>query len=356
MPFLPLHGHAALRARLNDAITHERLPSSLLLQGAAGIGKQRLALWIGQRLVCDGPDPRPCGSCQQCRYALAGTHPDIHWYFPRPRLKDGNASPAQVTDDFREVIAERAETGAYSPAPPADAILIATTRSMVQSAALAPAMAARKIYIVGDAERMVVREGAEEAAGAFLKLLEEPPARATIILTSSEPGALIPTIRSRVVAIRMAPLSRADTESVLREPAMAEAVAQAGAPGSVDEQLRVASGAPGALLQGAAWADAIQRARALLEATAGNRQEQARTALLQGSNKARGSFTTTLEALTALLHERIQGLVTRGAPRRASDAARAINAVEQAKERATANVNPQLITSELIRNLRELAQ
>ena len=47
---------------------------------------------------------------------------------------------------------------------------------------------------------LVVQEGQDEAANAFLKLLEEPPPHALIVLTSSEPGALLPTIRSRVIA------------------------------------------------------------------------------------------------------------------------------------------------------------
>jgi hypothetical protein len=137
------------------------------------------------------PSPRPCGSCQHCRYAVAGTHPDIHWYFPRPRLKDSDPSPEDVEDDFRDAVAERTKTGVYPPPPPEDAILIATIRAMAHSAALLPALGARKVYVLGDADRLVVREDSELAAGAFLKLLEEPPPRATIVLTSSEPGALI---------------------------------------------------------------------------------------------------------------------------------------------------------------------
>jgi DNA polymerase-3 subunit delta' len=195
-----------------------------------GIGKQRLALWLGQRLLCTGAEPRPCGSCQHCRYALAGTHPDIHWYFPRPRLKDTDPSPEDVEDDFREAIGDRTKSGVYAPPPPEDAILIATIRAMSHSASLLPALGARKVYVLGDADRLVVREDAEYAAGAFLKLLEEPPPRATIILTSSEPGALIPTIRSRVVAIRVPRLSPEAVDAVLAEPAMREALSAGGVP------------------------------------------------------------------------------------------------------------------------------
>jgi DNA polymerase-3 subunit delta' len=355
VPLLPLQGHETLRQRLDDSVRRGALPGSLLFQGPLGIGKQRLALWLGQRLLCIGPEPRPCGTCQHCRYALAGTHPDIHWYFPRPRLKESDLSPDDIADDFRDAIADRTKTGVYAPPPPEEAIFVATIRAMVQSAALAPALAARSVYVLGDADRMVIREGAEEAAGAFLKLLEEPPARATIILTSSEPGALIPTIRSRVVALRVAPLGPDAVDTVLAEPAMREALASAGVPARREEQRRLAAGAPGALLARGEWSEALARAHRLLDAAAtADRREQLRTALLQGSAKSRGAFSTSLDALTTLLHERARASVDRGNVRGARDAARALDVVEQAKERATGNVNPQLITSELLRQLEAL--
>ena len=347
-----MHGHAVLRIRFDDAIRRDALPGSLLLHGPLGVGKQRLALWLGQRLLCNGPEPRPCGSCQHCRYALAGTHPDLHWYFPRPRLKDGDASPAKIEDDFREAIGERLRTGAYAPPPPEEGIFVATVRAIVQSAAMAPALAARKVYILGEAERMVLRDGAEEAAGAFLKLLEEPPARANIVLTTSEPGALIPTIRSRLVAVRVAALGPADVQAVLAEPAMRDAVVGAGGPKSPSEQSRLAGGAPGALLSGAEWGDALARARRMLDAaSSADRREQVRASLMQGSSKARGAFSTALDALTTLLHERVRDAAERGNARGASAAARALDCVERAKEQATGNVNPQLITSALLRQL-----
>ncbi|MEO6526199.1 MAG: hypothetical protein ABIP93_06215 [Gemmatimonadaceae bacterium] len=355
MPLLPIHGHSALRQRLDDAIRRDALPGSLLLHGPLGVGKQRLALWLGQRLLCAGAEPRPCGTCQHCRYALAGTHPDIHWYFPRPRLKDSDVRSEDINDDFREAVADRVKTGVYAPPAPEEAIFVATIRAIVSSAALAPALGSRKIYIVGDAERMVVREGAEEAAGAFLKLLEEPPVRANIILTSSEPGALIPTIRSRVVALRVTAQGQTAVDAVLAEPAMRDALAAAGVPNKPEEQRRLAAGAPGALLARSEWAEAVARARRMLEAASdGDRREQFRSALAQGSSKARGAFSTSLDALTTLLHERMRASADRGNVAGATAAAHAMDAVEEAKERATGNVNPQLITRELLRRLEAL--
>jgi DNA polymerase III subunit delta' len=355
VPLLPIHGHAALRSRFDQALRRDALPGSLLLHGPAGIGKQRLALWLGQRLVCEGPEPRPCGSCQHCRYALAGTHPDVHWFFPRPRLKDGDASPEKIEDDFREAIGERIATGAYAPAPPGEGIFVSTIRAIVHSAVMAPALAARKVYILGEAERMVLREDAEEAAGAFLKLLEEPPGRANLILTSSEPGALIPTIRSRLVAVRVPPLGADDVDAVLAEPAMRAAILAAGGPATAAEQRRLAAGAPGVLLAGGEWGEALSRARRMLDAASSHdRREQMRTALTQGSSKARGAFSTALDALTTLLHERVRDAADRGNAPVATSAVRALDEVELAKERASGNVSPQLITSELLRKLEGL--
>ena len=253
---------------------------------------------------------------------------------------------------MREAAADRLKTGAYAPPPPEDGIFVSTIRAIVHSASLAPALAHRKVYILGEAERMVVREDAEEAAGAFLKLLEEPSARTNIILTTSEPGALIPTIRSRLVAVRVPTLGATDVDAVLGEPAMHEAVVDAGGPASLVEQRRVAAGAPGSLLAGAEWAEALARAGRMLDAASGaDRREQAKTALLQGSSKARGAFSTALDALTSLLHDRVRVAVERGNDRGAASAARALDEVERAKERAAGNVSPQLITSELMRRL-----
>ena len=114
MPIVPLYGHAALRERLLAALAAGRLPASLLLHGPAGVGKQRLALWLGTALLCEA-SPRPCGVCQSCRYSAELAHPDLHWIFPRPRLKDADASHEDVRQDYAEAVAERvAAHGLYT--------------------------------------------------------------------------------------------------------------------------------------------------------------------------------------------------------------------------------------------------
>ncbi|HEX9250540.1 MAG TPA: hypothetical protein VF856_13625, partial [Gemmatimonadaceae bacterium] len=95
MPIVDLYGHEQLRERLDESVRAGTLPSSLLFQGPRGVGKQRLALWLAQRLFCTEPNP-PCGACKSCRYVAELTHPDLHWIFPRPRLKDSDPDLEQV--------------------------------------------------------------------------------------------------------------------------------------------------------------------------------------------------------------------------------------------------------------------
>lgn len=352
MPTVPLHGHEELRRVIRGAVARGSLPSSLLLHGPAGIGKQRLALWIAQLLLCER-DAGPCDQCKACKYVRDVTHPDLHWFFPRPRLKDSNASPSEIREDLRDAIAERMEkSGLYAPPEGTEGIFIASIRAIVQSASMAPAMGKRKIFIVGDAERMVAREGAEDAAGAFLKILEEPPADTTIILTSSEVGGLIPTIRSRVSGIRVAPLPESEMREFLAAPQVRKALADEDLPASEEARVALANGAPGRLFGGSAQADALEQAKKLLAAASGPRRaERIRVAMAQGASKARGSYADSLGALSLLLHERLRVAVKDADDGRALRLSRAITEVEKTRERTTGNANPQLLTAVLLKTI-----
>ena len=348
MPIVQLYGHHDVRERLASSFSRGTLPSALLLQGPRGIGKQRLALWLAQLLLCESKEP-PCDQCRGCQFVCALTHPDLHWFFPRPRLKDAD-DLAKVKADYAEAIAERAENqGLYEQPSGMDAIYFDVVRLIVQTAALSPAIARRKVFVIGDAERMVSQEGKEEGANAFLKLLEEPPADTTFVLTSSEPGALLPTIRSRVVVTRVAPLPVEEMRRFASDPAVKKQVPRADA-----ATIEMVAGAPGRLLSDAELDAARESAQRMLDSIAGKPSARYEAAWTTSSAKARGSFANTLDALTTLLHARARDSAARGEERRALAASRAIELVEVAKERIETNVSPQLITVNLLRELQEL--
>jgi DNA polymerase-3 subunit delta' len=353
VPIIDLYGHEQLRERLAESIRAGTLPASLLFQGARGVGKQRLALWLAQRLLCENPSALAgCGTCKACRYVAELTHPDLHWIFPRPRLKDSDPDLEQVRDDYAEATAERAAAnGLYPAASGSEGIYVATVRSLVQRAAMSPAMGNRKIFIIGDAERMVPQEGADMAANAFLKLLEEPPADTTIILTSSEPGTLLPTIRSRVVAVRVPLVQDSAVRAFVENPVVKKAL-DAKTKASTAERVRAAGGAPGRLLTGETDARATINARKIVDAATSARASLVHsTALAQGSAGARGAFANTLEALVELLGERARDALHKNDAPAAASAARAVDAVLKAQTYADGNVSPQLIASKLIRDL-----
>jgi len=364
VPLVPLYGHDALRARLLAAHARGALPASLLLHGAPGVGKQRLALWLGQVLVCQGapaarPGGAPCGACQACRYSQQFAHPDLAWFFPRPRLSD--ADTADVRADYAEAREERARAhGLYAPPPGSDGLSIATVRAIVQQAAMAPALGRRKVFVVGRAETLTPHENAPaEAANAFLKLLEEPPADTTLLLTSSEPGALLPTIRSRVVSVRVPALPDADVGAFVADPVVAKHLSANGVrldgPQAVAAAVASAAGAPGALLGRAEARAASDEAERLLRAVLdGDRAERMRVALGQGASKARGAFTDVLDALVVRLHALARdgaGATQPERSRRALAACQGIDAVERAKQRAAGNVTPPLVAAELLGEL-----
>ncbi len=349
---IPLFGHEELRERLLRAVRAGSLPQSLLLHGPPGVGKQRLALLVAQALLCRESAP-PCGTCRHCRSALELVHPDLTWIFPRPRPKDSDLAVDDVKSDLAGATLERAGAhGLYAAPPGSEGIYVATVRHVLRRAALTPALAARKVFVIGDADRMVLVEGQEFAANALLKLLEEPLADSWIIATTSAVGAILPTIRSRTVSMRVPRLTETAMRAFLRHSTVSAALDKLGVPKGEAARLDLAGGAPGALLSSGVRQPAMDEARRLLDAAvAGRRSELWRLAFFQGHRGARGAYSDLLDALTLALHDRMRGSAEQGNTRQALAASQAIDLVEDAKLLADGNVSPQLITADLLRHL-----
>jgi len=349
MPLLPLSGHKTLRAQLLEALASDRLPQVILLTGLSGVGKERLALWLAQRMVCSGPAGEPCGMCGGCQKVLGLAHPDVHWLTPVPRPKAGDADKQveEVAELLESAMAERRAAPLWS-APDGMAIHgVASARLVQRRASLTASEGGWRVFIIGHAERLVPQESSPEAANALLKLLEEPPPRSLFVLTTAEAGSLLPTIRSRAVPIRVGRLT--DDE-------VGEFVRGHGSPMVSDETVRAAGGSIGSALRatGNGRSVGVAAAREYLDVIARGQADGAERSLRQGPWQARGDFTALLDGLAKVLSDDARAaLVAGGASDEAKAKLAAVDRVMAAREQAQGNVNPQLLlavlTDDLIR-------
>lgn len=359
----PVYGHEELRERIRRAAGSGRLPQSLLLHGPEGVGKQRLGLWIASLLLC--AEGAPCGECRSCRLAATLQHPDIHWYFPLAR--PGGGSRRALREKLEEARLEELDRRRNEPLEPRTGegptgIYLAAVEEIRAQAARRPAMGSRCAFIIGEAEQMVPQAASPEAANAFLKLLEEPPPHASLILTTSRPRSLLPTIRSRTLAVRIPPLERKVVEEFLVAEAGMAAEAAAGAAslaqGSIGRALRIARG-QGAEERGTA-------ARMLRAALSPRDSDRLRLAAEFGARRARGEFEEILGALDELLRDLL--IRAAGRPEAAFDpelalriagdatpepsrVARATDHLEAARAAARGNANPQATAAVLLFDL-----
>ena len=384
MSLHPVQGHQLTRDALVRARREGSFPSALLLHGPRGVGKQRLALWTGQLLLCgtqaDAQRNRqaeePCGECHACRLALGLKHPDLHWHFPLPRPKGVSAD--RLADALEHERAQHLDTLRAAPIRRPDrdeaktprGIYLAAVRTIRRRAQSRPAMGPAQVFVIGNAEALVSQEASPEAANALLKLLEEPPRDTYLILTSSEPGLLLATVRSRTVPLHVGRLPLDEIRSFLEqrtgaEAAAAERAARLGA-GSIGRALGFlpSEGAPGPL-------EAVRRrAIELLRVSLSPRREEAFALALSFPPTGARSLIELLEfldeairdlaALAAGAPERtanpdaadLLGQSVRDASVHAVDAARSLAVVERARELARGNVNPQLLVTGLTEELR----
>jgi DNA polymerase-3 subunit delta' len=162
---------------LRRALRGERVAHAYAFVGPAGAGRTATALAFAGALLCERPtDGDGCGACRGCTLAASGRHPDLHVIPPTPP-----------------------ENNPRGPR----AIRIGAIRELERQAALTPAMGARKVFILDDADRMT-----GDAPQAFLKVLEEPPRATILILILPGVRALPATVLSRCQIVRFRP--RAD--------------------------------------------------------------------------------------------------------------------------------------------------
>jgi hypothetical protein len=300
-------------------------------------------------------------------------HPDVHWFFPLPRPK--NASGDRLADALEEARLEELTALREQPLRPSHTddvrgLYVGTVKSIRAKAYMRPVMAKGPVFVIGSAESLVPQEASPEAANALLKLLEEPPGAARFVLTTSEAGLLPATIPSRTVPLHLAPLSGDDVTAFLRHhsglDAKVAARAAALGQGSIGRALGfVPDGEDEGPLE------ALRRqALEIVSASASARASDAHAVALRfppaGARTLSELFTFVEEWLRdlaavaagvkhaawhqdSLVH--LDRLVAQ-ANLTSFQIARAFARVENARELAIANVNPQLVVGNLIRELR----
>jgi len=186
MSFKEIKGHNVPISILQSALKQERMSSTYLFLGPDGIGKGLVAKMLAKSANCLNNDAQDsCDACASCLKIDSGNHPDVHWIPPR-------------------------ET-ALGVSQASDAIKIEYIRQLQESIALRPYEGRFKVFIIDNAHLLTI-----EASNAFLKTLEEPPAHSLIILISSKPQLLLPTIISRCQKVRFFPLRKDALAQMLR--------------------------------------------------------------------------------------------------------------------------------------------
>jgi DNA polymerase-3 subunit delta' len=193
--FEHLAGNPFVRSVLCRLIESGRVPNSILFTGIDGIGKKQFAIELARAFVCKQPNGiEPCNICSACKRAGV---------FTLPKDDDRDAHK-------RVIISEHLDVGMIVPF--GRNILVDAIRHLEAEANFRPFEAKARIFIIDDADRMN-----EAAANALLKTLEEPPATTHLILITSRPDALPPTILSRCQRLRFSPLPEQDIELYLTE-------------------------------------------------------------------------------------------------------------------------------------------
>ncbi|MDA8786471.1 DNA polymerase III subunit delta' [Porticoccaceae bacterium] len=157
---LPLPWQESLWQTFISRLDQNRLPHAMMLTGATGIGVERIAAALAQRLLCTAELSKyACGSCKGCQLIMAGNHPDLSTLEP---AEEGKAILIDQVRDLMARLSKTAQQGGW------------------------------KVALISPAETMNIN-----ASNALLKSLEEPQGKTLLILLSYRPSLVSATIRSR---------------------------------------------------------------------------------------------------------------------------------------------------------------
>jgi len=203
---------------LREAVATGALPQLSLLAGLPGNVQLPMAIALAQALLCSGGN-KPCGTCSHCRQVQRLVHPDLHFSFPLAKNKELSVShyakwrtALHKTPfmDLTDWFASLGEEGTQAN------IAVAEVQSILERLVLRPFSAACKVMLIWLPEYL----GRE--SNRLLKIFEEAPQHTFILLVTSNPDALLPTVRSRAQLFRVKAVPPQTIAAFLQEHADAE--------------------------------------------------------------------------------------------------------------------------------------
>jgi len=237
MGFADFLGNERVVTALRGALRTGRVPHALLFSGPRGVGKFTLARMFAQAANCERLTDDFCGECATCQRISLLADPQA--LLEQGLAERGESADAATVERVPLILQSHPDVWALVPDPVrlknpvARPMLRIGQLRAVQRAAYFQPMGRRRVFILDGADTM-----RWDVANVFLKILEEPPGSATLILTAPSPYSLLPTIVSRCLQFHFAPLPQADVEKILqdktdRKPAERKLAAQLaeGSPG-----------------------------------------------------------------------------------------------------------------------------
>jgi DNA polymerase-3 subunit delta' len=215
MGFSEFLGDEAMVAALRGALRAERVPQAMLFTGPRGVGKFTLARMFAQAANCERLKDDSCGECPTCQ--RIGQLANLGDLIAQGLAERGESADAATVERVPLILQSHPDVWVMVPdpvrlkSPVARPVLRIGQLRAVQRAAYFQPMGRRRVFILDGAETM-----RSDVSNVFLKILEEPPGSATLILTAPSPFNLLPTIVSRCMQFHFAPLPQAEVEKILK--------------------------------------------------------------------------------------------------------------------------------------------
>lgn len=215
MGFSQFLGNEKVVAALRGAFRASRVPHALLFTGPRGVGKYTLARMFAQAANCERLNDDFCGECAACKQISQLADP--RKLIEQGLAERGESADAATVERVPLILQAHPDVWALVPDPvrlknpvARPTLRIGQLRAVQRAAYFRP-MGRRRVFILDGAETM-----RWDVANVFLKILEEPPGSATLILTAPSPFSLLPTIVSRCMQFHFAPLPLAEVEQILK--------------------------------------------------------------------------------------------------------------------------------------------